>query len=46
MEHVILNPIVNDVRIARVKVVAGGEEDIDVQTFEFRRCLETVAAAC
>lgn len=35
-ERVILNPTVNDVRIARAKVVAGGDEDTDVQTIELR----------
>ena len=31
---VTLNPNVNDVRTARVKVIAGGEEHTDVETFE------------
>jgi hypothetical protein len=34
MERVTLNPNVNDVRIARVEVIAGGEADTDVQTFD------------
>ena len=40
-----LNPTANDVRIARVKVVAGGEEDTGVRTFESRRRREAVVAA-
>jgi hypothetical protein len=30
--RVTLNPNLNDVRLARVKVVAAGDEDTDVQT--------------
>jgi len=36
MERVTLNPNVNDLRVVRVKVVAGGEEDADVYTLKFR----------
>jgi hypothetical protein len=45
MERVTLNPNVNDVRVARVQVVAGGEEDTDVHTLKFRRCREAVVGA-
>jgi hypothetical protein len=45
MERVTLNPNVNDVRIARIKVIAGGEENTDVQMFELRRCREAVVGA-